>query len=320
MHYSEEMRKIIGLGETVYDIIFRENQPQRAVPGGSAFNSIVSLGRCGVPCVMVTEVGDDRVGDIVTAFLCENGVNTEYVYRHAGTQSHISLAFLNERNDAEYQFYKMHEALNMPPRFPEINEGDVVIFGSYFAINPKVRTCVSELLHKAHEVGAIIYYDINFRASHLKDLPQVLPSIIENMKLSTIVRGSHEDFSILFNEEDAKVVYEKHISHNCSTFIYTDADKPVQVFTPKYHSVVEAMKIDTVSTIGAGDNFNAGFCYGLLCKKIDTQAKIEKIDVSLMKELIGIGQKFSSAVCQSFDNYVSIEFGAQERKHNKLCV
>lgn len=314
------MRKIIGLGETVYDIIFRNNQPQKAVPGGSAFNAIVSLGRCGVPCVMVTEVGDDRVGDIVTAFLHENNVDTQYVYRHKGTQSHVSLAFLNERNDAEYQFYKMHEALNMPPCFPEINEGDVVIFGSYFAINPKVRTCVYELLRKAHDVGAIIYYDVNFRASHLKDLPQVLPAIIENMQLATVVRGSHEDFSLLFNEEVAKDVYEKHIRTYCETFIYTDADKPVQVFTPLYHTSVDAAKIETVSTIGAGDNFNAGFCYALLCKDIDTQTKLAEIEEPLMKELVTVGQRFSSAVCQSFDNYVSSEFGLRERRLNGPCV
>ena len=43
------MRKAIGIGETVLDIVFRNNQPQAAVPGGSTFNSMISLGRCGVP-------------------------------------------------------------------------------------------------------------------------------------------------------------------------------------------------------------------------------------------------------------------------------
>ena len=50
--------QVFGIGETVYDIIFKDNQPQRAVPGGSTFNALVSLGRLGVPCSMVTEVGD----------------------------------------------------------------------------------------------------------------------------------------------------------------------------------------------------------------------------------------------------------------------
>ena len=37
------MRKVIGIGETILDIIFRGDQPSAAVPGGSVFNGIVSF-------------------------------------------------------------------------------------------------------------------------------------------------------------------------------------------------------------------------------------------------------------------------------------
>lgn len=39
------MRKVIGIGETILDIIFRNNRPHTAVPGGSTFNGLISLGR-----------------------------------------------------------------------------------------------------------------------------------------------------------------------------------------------------------------------------------------------------------------------------------
>ena len=32
------MRRVIGIGETILDIIFKGNQPHKAVPGGSVFN------------------------------------------------------------------------------------------------------------------------------------------------------------------------------------------------------------------------------------------------------------------------------------------
>lgn len=38
------MRKVIGIGETILDIIFKNDQPHTAVPGGSVFNGLVSLG------------------------------------------------------------------------------------------------------------------------------------------------------------------------------------------------------------------------------------------------------------------------------------
>ena len=98
------MKRVIGIGETVLDILFKNDQPQKAVPGGSTFNSIVSLGRAGVPCAMITETGGDHIGDMICGFLEANGVSSEYVCRHKGTKSHITLAFLNEQNDAQYEF------------------------------------------------------------------------------------------------------------------------------------------------------------------------------------------------------------------------
>lgn len=41
------MRKIIGIGETILDIIFMNNQPSHAVPGGSTFIRSFQLGRLG---------------------------------------------------------------------------------------------------------------------------------------------------------------------------------------------------------------------------------------------------------------------------------
>ena len=138
--------RVIGIGETVLDILFKDDQPQKAVPGGSTFNSIVSLGRAGVPCIMVTEVGGDHIGDIICRFLVENGVSSEFVCRHEGVKSHITLAFLDEHNDAQYVFYKDHASVALDGKLPQIQHDDVVLFGSFFAINPAIRPAVSSML------------------------------------------------------------------------------------------------------------------------------------------------------------------------------
>ncbi len=302
------MRKVIGIGETVLDIIFRNDQPLRAVPGGSTFNAIISIGRTGTPCLMATEVGDDRVGDIVTRFLAANNVCTDYVFRAKGTQSHVSLAFLDENNDAQYLFYKNHAELTMHQSMPEVRPGDVILFGSYFAINPNLRGYVSTFLKTARAKGAILYYDINFRSSHIADLPRTSGFIEENMRLASVVRGSAEDFHYLYGKDNVDDVYESKIKPLCGTLIYTDAANPVQVCTPKHRLSFPVKPINTVSTIGAGDNFNAGFCYALLHEGIDNVAEMANLSVKQWSALVDYGQKFSSAVCQSMDNYIPVGF------------
>jgi fructokinase len=56
------MRKVIGIGETVLDIIFKNGKPVSALPGGSTFNAMISLGRSGVKTNFISETGNDRVG------------------------------------------------------------------------------------------------------------------------------------------------------------------------------------------------------------------------------------------------------------------
>lgn len=100
------MRKVIGIGETILDIIFRNDQPSAAVPGGSVFNGIVSLGRMGVNVCFISETGNDHVGNIILQFMRDNHIPTDHVNVFPDGKSPVSLAFLNEHSDAEYIFYK----------------------------------------------------------------------------------------------------------------------------------------------------------------------------------------------------------------------
>jgi fructokinase len=88
------MRKVIGIGETIMDIIFKNGKPTAAVPGGSVFNGIISLGRLGINVSLISETGNDRVGDQIIEFLEDNGVEHSGVIQYHNGRSAISLAWL----------------------------------------------------------------------------------------------------------------------------------------------------------------------------------------------------------------------------------
>lgn len=309
-------RKIFGIGETVLDIVFRDDRPTAAVPGGSTFNALISLGRTAgrlypeVPVTMVTETGDDHVGDIVTSFMEANGVSTSAVTRNPGSQTHISLAFLNERNDAQYEFYKDHAHASLQAgKLAGISfaKDDLVLFGSYFAINPAIRSYTRALLEKAHDAGAILYYDVNFRKNHLGDIGETFRNIEQNCRLSTFVRGSEEDFGFLFGTRDPEEIYSGHISPLCPNFICTCGPNPVHVFAPGMHLTFPVEPVETVSTIGAGDNFNAGFIFSLLASGIGSDS-VGSMSREVWGKHVTTAGKFSSAVCRSIYNYVDKDF------------
>ena len=202
------MRKVIGIGETILDIIFRGGQPTAAVPGGSVFNGIVSLGRIGVPICFISETGNDHVGNIILNFMRENNIPTDHVNVFPDGKSPVSLAFLNNRSDAEYIFYKDYPKQRLDVEYPQIQEDDIVIIGSYYALNPVLRDKVVELLERAHDMHAIIYYDPNFRSSHKEEAIKLAPTIIENLEYANIVRGSQEDFFYMWGLQEADKIYK----------------------------------------------------------------------------------------------------------------
>ena len=306
------MRKVIGIGETVLDIIFKGDQPVNAVPGGSTFNAIISLGRSGIETSFISETGNDRVGRMIIQFLKDNGCQADCVNVYPDSKSPLSLAFLNEQNDAEYIFYKDHPNDRLDFSYPDVQPDDLVLFGSYYALNPVIRPQVKGFLEYAHQRGAILYYDVNFRASHQHEVMRLTTNLLENFELADIVRGSSEDFEILFKKNDPDTVYRSQIMFYTKKFIYTRAAEPIELRADgglKKQYPIE--KTETVSTIGAGDNFNAGLLYGIIRHGITRRDIEQGLTEAQWDSIISDGMAFSAEVCRSIYNYVSPEFGAR---------
>lgn len=306
------MRKVIGIGETMLDIIFKNGKPIEAVPGGSTFNGIVSLGRAGVKTVFVSETGNDRVGEYVRDFLRDNNVDTSAINVFHETKSPVSLAFLDKDNNADYIFYRDQKHDHMDFAYPDIQKDDIVVFGSFYAVNPALRPQVSGLLEYARQRGAIIYYDVNFRKAHQADVMKVTPNLIDNLEYADIVRGSKEDFEVLYKKDSAERVYRAETSFYCKRFIYTDGPNPVSVFSNNgFHKEYAMPKTETVSTIGAGDNFNAGFIYGMIKYGVTRDDVEQGLSEEVWDKLIATATAFSADCCKDIFNYISKEFGQQ---------
>ena len=306
-------QSIIGIGETVLDIVFKNNQPQAAVPGGSTFNAMISLGRTAgrqnkeLKLLMITQIGDDAVADIVTDFAARNALAHEGIRRVPG-QSNVSMAMLDERNNAHYEFFR--NPTPQPFQVPDVavRPGDVVLFGSFFAVNPETAPQTKAFVKAAREKGAIVYYDINFRKGNALSLEVLRASIEENMAMSDIVRGSDEDIESLYGSADAARVYAEHIAPLCPNFICTRGARETTVFSPGVQVSFPVEKVEkVVTTIGAGDNFNAGTVYGLVTKGFD-KARVQRLDAASWSQLVPVALKFSAEVCASLFNYVGEDF------------
>jgi fructokinase len=306
------MRKIYGIGETVFDIIFKNGQPQAAKAGGAMLNSTVSLGRIGLPAYFISEYASDNVGNIIDSFLTENGVGTGFVDHFKDGKTKLALAFLNERNDASYTFYQDYPKNRMNTELPQLKKDDIILCGSIYAITEEIREKFRDLIVASSNNGAIVIYDPNFRPTHSSDLDKLLPMIIENMKSAKLIRGSDEDFKNIFGAgtpDEAWNIVKKY----CNCMVYTANSEGVYVRTVSYSGKFPVKAIKPISTIGAGDNFNAGMMAAIYRNQISVD-QLDKMGEDLWAKVVSMGVDFASNVCMSYENYISEEFAKELKK------
>ena len=302
-----EPRSVYTIGESILDIIFKDEQPVTAKPGGAMLNSAVSLGRAGISVGLISEFGHDLPGEIISAFLKFSGVSTESIYRYKDGQTALSLAFLDEQHNASYAFYKPFPAKRLACEFPSIKPEDIVLFGSSYAMNVDVRTNLLKFIAEAKMNGAFIIYDPNFRKNKFIELETIRPWILENMSYADVVRGSDEDFKFIFSANNLDEALELTQFSQNSSLIYTSHQSVVKFdrFSPVLSLLVP--KIEPVSTIGAGDAFNAGLIYSIMKHNIFRE-QLRSLNNCTWTKILQTGIEFASDVCMSLENYISFEF------------
>ena len=102
----------------------------------------------------------------------------------------------------------------------------------------------------------------------------------------------------------------------CSILIYTANADGVHLRTDDHDFSLEEQRIEPVSTIGAGDTFNAGILYGLFRKGYAGDV-IRRLEKWQWEELINGAIDFSREVCLSYDNYIPLDYAEKVKQEQR---
>jgi fructokinase len=302
--HAEMNRKVIAIGETVLDILFRDGRVVNSCPGGSMLNAAVSLGRAGNKVVLLTETGTDAPGRMIRDFLAGNGVELSQAWNGEHLKTTLALAVLDNSGDATYSFYR-DEQKGGKIKFSAIpEENDIVLFGSYYSVSDEPREELVRFLELAHSKGAMVIYDPNFRKPHLDELERLIPRIIENLSFADLARGSDEDFLSIFAARNVQQAFVHIRDAGCKRLIYTKNKEGAELMTETLNIAVAVPAIQTVSTIGAGDSFNAGIIHSILKHQVITR-NLDELDREKWGAILRTGVQFASDVCTGWDNFIS---------------
>ncbi len=220
--------KIICIGECSLNIILgHDGKPRGSMPGGRIANAAAILAHNKAEVVMASEASADAVGDTVVSFLADAGVDITSVDRFTEGRTAINVFVLPDAQADDprpsltrYEAYP-DDAFDII--WPRIAAGDIVLFGGFYAIDPRMHTRMQRLLAYAAEQKAVMVYLPGFLPQQEPRITRVMPQILENLEAANIVVTRNSDLSLIFGGDCAKTCYHDRIDFYCRSLVNIDA-------------------------------------------------------------------------------------------------
>ena len=282
--------EFITVGEMVIDFLPGTEQGSYVRnAGGAPANVAIAAARNGLNAGMYCKVGNDDFGKFLIKTLEENNVtplSPELCDEATTTMAFVSLTEDNERS---FTFARKPGADMMLDK-SEIKDEDlkdckILLAGSCSMSAGKAVEATEYAMKRAHELGALVGYDINYRNLMWHDdkqacadkVKEILP-YVDLLKISdeeVDMVGGHDNVLALMKEYDIAVVILTLGKDGAECFFNGDS-----FVTPGY-------KADYVAdTTGAGDAFWGGFLSRVLNLGADS---VDKFTVEILRDAVNYG-------------------------------
>ncbi|WP_329577487.1 carbohydrate kinase [Kitasatospora sp. NBC_01250] len=243
------MTDFLVIGECVADIVRTPGRPDVTHPGGSPANVAYGLGRLGHPTALLTQLGTDRLGELITAHLRSAGVELLTDGRPpAATPS--AIVTLDDRGRADYTF-DIHWSL--APTALAVTAPHVH-FGSLAALLAPGAEATAALV-AGLRAGATVSYDPNIRPALLSSPTEVRARVERCVALSDLVKASDEDLQWLYPGRSPEQAAAHWLTLGPALVLVTRGGAGALAVTRDARAEGPATAAEVVDTVGAGDSF-----------------------------------------------------------------
>jgi fructokinase len=228
--------------------------------GGGPANTAKAVARLGYSTYFVGGISTDGYGRMIEAELRDSGVDLSLVVRR-DLPTALAIASIDDNGLARYEFELEGSAsFAFDQSWLPQDEPDVIHIGSVATL---LEPGASELLHWLSEKSAPIVFDPNVRPSIQGDQGLYRAAVERWLDYATVVKMSEDDFRWLYSESEEELV-RSWIGRGVSIVIVTRAEKGLSAYSADFEISVDAVSVEVVDTVGAGDTIGAVVVEGLL--------------------------------------------------------
>ncbi|WP_457950029.1 carbohydrate kinase family protein [Pseudarthrobacter sp. alpha12b] len=251
---------VVVIGEALIDVV---TTPEGTTehPGGSPANVAYGLARLGVSTGLLTSMGLDRRGDVLTEHLTGAGVTVLPGSRSLEKTS-TATATISPDGSAGYAFditwdIAPPDLALAPPKV--LHTGSIASFLSPGA--GSIKAVLQELRNQC-----TITYDPNIRPALLGTHAQARRTFEELAHLTHVVKLSDEDAEWLYPEKGPEETATHILGLGADLVVITRGSSGSLLATSSVSLSIPAVNTSVVDTIGAGDSYMSALILGLLTR------------------------------------------------------
>jgi 5-dehydro-2-deoxygluconokinase len=240
-----------------------------AYVGGCPTNVSVGTRRLGLTSVLLTAVGDDQVGEFVTAFLDREHVDTRFIPCKPGRRTSAVILTIQPPDKFPLTFYRDNcadRALTVDDvaRAPVGDSRVVFLTGTGLSHEPS-RSATFAAAAAARAAGVAVVVDIDYRADQWESALAFADQMRLLLRSATLAVGTEEELAAAAGSTDVAAGAATVLSSGIEALILKRGARGSTVFRPSAAPAdVAPFPIEVLNVLGAGDAFASGFLYGYL--------------------------------------------------------
>jgi 5-dehydro-2-deoxygluconokinase len=240
-----------------------------AYVGGCPTNVSVGTRRLGLRSALLTAVGDDQVGEFVTAFLVREQVETRFIPCKPGRRTSAVILTIQPPDRFPLTFYRDNCAdraltIDDVARAP-VGECRVVFVTGTGLSHEPARAATFAAAATARAAGVPVVVDLDYRADQWDSAPAFAAQIQTLLRSATLAVGTEEELAAASGTTDASAGAAMVLERGIDALVLKRGQRGATVFRPRAAPAdVAPFTVEVLNVLGAGDAFASGLLYGYL--------------------------------------------------------
>jgi len=275
-----------GFGTAAYDVLamgrssidLYAHQIGRPLPevtsfdayvGGCPTNVSVGTRRLGLRSALLTAVGDDQVGEFVTAFLDRERVETRFIPRKPGRRTSAVVMAIQPPDRFPLTFYRDNCAdrpldVDDVARAPVARSRVVFLTGTGLSHEP-ARTATFAAAATARRSSVPVVVDVDYRGGQWESDAAFATQVRRLLASATLAIGTEEEVAVASGHIGANAGAAALLDTGIGALVLKRGARGSTIFrrgAPPRD--VAAFRVEVLNVLGAGDAFASGLLYGYL--------------------------------------------------------